>query len=49
MQSRTPDVLAGRALQPQNLAAEFFVVPGGEAAQHLRGESLVQLPGLDIA
>ena len=41
-------ICAGGAVEAENLAAEFFVVPGGEAAQHLRRERLVQFPGLDI-
>src|SRR6266436_9634827 len=41
--------LPGGPLETQNLAAEFVVVPGGETAQHLRRERLVQFPGLDIA
>ena len=39
---------AGRAIEAENLLAEFFVVPGGKTAQHLRRKRLVQLPGLDI-
>src|ERR1700722_13717755 len=41
--------LAGRAFKAQNLAAEFVIVPRRQAPQHLRGEGLVQFPGLDIA
>src|SRR3954462_12882055 len=40
--------LTGCAVEAENLAAEFVVVPRGEAAQHLGGEGLVQLPGLDV-
>ncbi len=40
--------LPGGAIEAQNLAAEFFVVPGGETAEHLRSKRLVQFPGLDI-
>ena len=40
--------LAGRAVEAEHLAAELVVVPGGEAAEHLRGKGLVQLPGLDV-
>ncbi|GCC49484.1 hypothetical protein chiPu_0033851, partial [Chiloscyllium punctatum] len=40
--------LARRAVKSQNLAAEFVVSPCCEAAQHLGGEGLVQLPGLDV-
>src|SRR5580700_1422820 len=35
--------------QPERLAAEFGIVPGGEAAEHLRGEGFVQFPQLDVA
>ena len=41
--------LAGRAVEAENLAAELVVVPGREAAQHLRRKRLVQFPSLDIA
>src|SRR3954469_15274685 len=40
--------LAGSAIESQNLAAELVVIPGGEAAEHLGGERLVELPGLDV-
>src|SRR5580700_372538 len=38
-----------RAGQPERRAAELVIVPGGEAAEHLRGESLIQFPQFDIA
>src|SRR4029077_16702306 len=41
--------LAGGGGQPARLAAEFGVVPGGEAAEHLGGKGFVQFPQLDIA
>src|ERR1700730_7183675 len=40
--------LPGRAVEPQNLTAEFFFVPGGQAPQHWRRDRLVQFPRLDI-
>src|SRR5215470_9216207 len=40
---------AGRSVEAQNLAAEGVVLPGGDAAQHLRGEGLVELPQPDVA
>src|SRR5580700_1337911 len=35
--------------EPERLAAEFGIVQGGETAEHLRGESLIQFPQFDIA
>src|ERR1700722_7046697 len=35
--------------KPERVATEFGVVPGGEAAEHLRGEGFVELPQFDIA
>src|SRR5579862_4859205 len=35
--------------KPERLAAELVIVPGGEAAEHLRGERFVELPQFDIA
>ena len=43
-----PVDLAGGTVKAEDFAAEFVVVPGGKAAQHLGGERLVQFPGLDI-
>src|SRR5262245_48482896 len=40
---------AGGAGEPQHLAAEGVVLPGGEAAEHLRRERLVELPQPDVA
>lgn len=40
--------LTSRAVKPEDVPAEFVVVPGGEATEHLGGEGLVQLPGLDV-
>src|ERR1700722_2438864 len=37
------------ARKAERLAAEFGVVPGGEAAEHLRGKRFVQFPQLDVA
>src|ERR1700761_7946465 len=40
--------LARGTLEAEYLLAEFFVVPSREAAEHLGGKGLVQLPGLDV-
>src|SRR5215471_21254328 len=39
---------AGRAIKSEHLAAERVVLPGGEAAEHLRGEGFVELPQPDV-
>src|SRR4029077_9605271 len=39
---------AGGAGGTQRVAGELVVLPGGEAAQHLRGEGLVDLPKLNV-
>jgi len=39
---------AESAVEPELLAAILLVLPRGEAAEHLRGERLVDLPGVDI-
>src|SRR5581483_4891717 len=36
------------AVQPELLAAVALVLPRGEAAEHLRGEGLVDLPGVEV-
>src|SRR5262249_58470484 len=40
---------AGGAVEAEHLAAERVVLPGGEAAEHLRGEGFVELPQPDVA
>ena len=37
-----------RAIQPELLAAIGFVLPGREAAEHLRGEGFVDFPIVEI-
>src|SRR5262249_21549025 len=44
---RLVDLTRG-AVEIENLPAEFLVVPGGEATEHLRGEGLVQFPSLNV-
>src|SRR5581483_11743060 len=40
--------VAGSAGKAERVAAEFVVLPGGKAAQHLRGERFVELPQFDV-
>src|SRR4051812_33421242 len=39
---------AGCARQAENIAAEFLVLPGSKAAEHLRCERLVEFEQLDV-
>src|SRR6185312_10663504 len=39
---------AGRTVEAEHLATEFFILPRGEAAEHLGGERFVELPSLDV-
>src|SRR5690606_20690334 len=40
--------LAIRRIKPQNLAAIFLILPGGETRQHLGRKGLIDLPKIDI-
>ena len=47
--SRSRGMRPAGAVEAERVAAKFGVLPGREAAQHLRGEGFVQFPQIDIA